>query len=219
MCDEHAASPLLTAPPPPLSALRQPLHYWYKTALFTPVFCTCGAGGNCLVKNDDHLALSGATLTVAKVALATGVATTVYSDGALALPAGPGAGRFFTIDATIDGHEYILHATVTAAGGATLTSNWVPLLPPANWSALPRSAHVSFAVAAAPNADGSVDITVTADAFAAYVVLTTLAHGRFSDNAFMAPPGDTLVQFIPFFDLDYDALISSLRVEHAGEYM
>ena len=198
----------------------KPLHYWYGKALFTDVFVTCGAGGNCLVKNDNYAALAGASLVVAKVAFATGAATPVYTDASLALGSGPGAGRFFAVDAAIDGHDFILHATVTAADGTTvLTDNWLPLLPPANWTSLPRAARVTFAVAAAPNADGTVDIAVTADAFAAYVVLTTLAQGRFSDNAFCMPPGTTTVRYMPFFDTDYDALVSSLRIEHAAAYM
>ena len=197
----------------------KPLHYWYAAALFTRVFVTCGAGGHCLVKNDDFRPLAGATLAVSKVAFATGAATPVHTEAALALPAGPGAGKFFAIDAAIDGHDYILHATVTAADGALLTDNWVPLLPPANWTSLPQ-ARVTFAVAAAPNADGSVDIAVTSNALAAYVVLTTLAQGRFSDNAFMLPPGTRTIQYIPFGDVtDFDALVSSLRVEHAAAYM
>lgn len=197
----------------------KPLHYWYLKSLFTEVFVTCGAGGNCLVKNDAYLALAGASLVVSKIDFATGSAATVYSDAALSLGSGPGVGRFFAIDATVDGHNYILRATVTAADGTQLTDNWIPLLPPANWTTLSRAAHVSFSLAEAPNADGSVDIAVTTDAFAAYVTLTTLAQGRFSDNAFCMQPGTQTIRYIPFGDVDYDTLASSLRVEHAAAYM
>jgi len=59
-------------------------------------------------------------------------------------------------------------------------------------------AHVRFSVAAAANADSSVDIHLTSDAFALYVTLTTLAQGRFEDNAFIMTPGPKTVRFFPF---------------------
>ena len=47
-------------------------------------------------------------------------------------------------------------------------------------------ANVQFKTATEANvADGSVDITLTTDKVAVYVTLTTLADGRFSDNAFL----------------------------------
>ena len=70
-----------------------------------------------------------------------------------------------------------------------------------------------------PAPDGSVPVTLTTDATALFVTLTTLAQGRFSDNAFCMPPGTTTVRYMPFFDTDYDALVSSLRIEHAAAYM
>ena len=196
----------------------KPLHYWYKKSLFTRVFATCGSGGNCMVKNDHFEALTGASLSVSKIELSTGAVTSVYSEPALSLPAGPGAASFFTIDATIDGSAYVLRAVVTNASGAVLTDNLIPLLPPANWTGLPK-ATVTFAIAPAPNADGSIDITLTSDGTAAYVVLTSLAQGRFSDNAFMMlPSAPATVQYIPFYSADFDLLSSTLRVEHMRSY-
>ena len=64
-----------------------------------------------------------------------------------------------------------------------------------------------------------MDITVTADHVAMYVTLTTLAHGRFSDNAFLLDDGKATVQFIPFGDLDLATLKASLRIEDASTYM
>ena len=197
----------------------KPLHYWYKSALFTPTFVTCGARGDCMVKNDHHLPLSGAHLEVSKVQFSSGAETSVFDDQALALSAGPGAARFFSIDSTIDGHDFVLHARVLGSQGEILTDNWIPLLPPANWTSLPR-AVVTFSVAPEPRPDGMVDITLVADKLAAYVTLTTLAQGRFSDNAFFLLPGTMTIQYIPFgATTDYDALISTLRVEHVASYV
>jgi beta-mannosidase len=51
------------------------------------------------------------------------------------------------------------------------------------------------------------------------VTLTTLAQGRFSDNAFCMTPGTITIDFIPFAGFDLTELKSSLRVEHAATYM
>ena len=93
----------------------------------------------------------------------------------------------------------------------------VALTPPKDM-ALP-AADVAFAVADAPNDDGSVDIAITASAVAMYATFTTLAHGRFSDNAILLLPGATTIQFIPFGALQIDALRTSLRVEHVATYL
>ena len=71
----------------------------------------------------------------------------------------------------------------------------------------------------APNDDGSVDIAITSSAVAMYATFTTLAHGRFSDNAILLLPGATTIQFIPFGPLQMDALRTSLRVEHVATYL
>jgi beta-mannosidase len=74
-----------------------------------------------------------------------------------------------------------------------------------------------------PTPDGSVNVTVRTDALALYVTLTTLAQGRFSDNAFlMLPvPGVVALQFVPVAGVPADVavLTSSLRVEHVATYM
>ena len=177
-----------------------------------------------MVKNDNHLPLAGASLVIEKIALSTGVATAVYTEPALTLPAGPGASSFFTIDAGIDGHDYVLRARVTdVASAETLTDNLIPLLPPANWTTLPRDATDTFAVAPAANADGSVDIALSTDKTAAYVTLTTLAQGRFTDNAFLLLPSEpTTVRYMPFWGSsasDYQTLVATLRLEHVATYL
>ena len=81
-------------------------------------------------------------------------------------------------------------------------------------------ANVTFTVADAPSArDGTVPITVTSDAFALYVTLTTLAQGHFSDNAFVMQPGTQQLSFVPVAGFQLAELASVLRVEHAAAYM
>ena len=63
-----------------------------------------------------------------------------------------------------------------------------------------------------------MDITVTTDNVAMYVVFTTGAQGRFSKNAFtLLPPGET-IKFHPFLGFDIDVLRTTLRVEHLAMY-
>ena len=52
-----------------------------------------------------------------------------------------------------------------------------------------------------------------------FVTFTTLAQGRFSDNAFCMTRGSLTVDFVPFAGFDIAELKSSLRVEHAAMYM
>jgi hypothetical protein len=71
--------------------------------------------------------------------------------------------------------------------------------------------------------NGDITITVSTTATALYVVLTTLANGRFSDNAFMLETGEPrALQFIPWGAAS-DAKVTlallkrSLRLEHLAE--
>ena len=195
----------------------KPLHYWYRASIFADVMAACGRGGRCFVKNDSPFAFVGA-LDVAAVRFATGERTTLATL-ALDMRAGAGVTQWFRLAQWdgLDARATALVATVADAGGATVSRNVVALTPPKDM-ALP-AADVAFAVADAPNDDGSVDIAITASAVAMYATFTTLAHGRFSDNAILLLPGATTIQFIPFGALQIDALRTSLRVEHVATYL
>jgi len=164
---------------------------------------------------------------------ASTVLTTVDLRGRAALPAGPGVTKFFTVDmAAVNGSTHMLTALCTASSAATaplktapeavtavgasgranvVSLNEIPLVPPSHMVLPPATVHAT--VATKPNVDGSVDVALKADKTALYVILTTLAHGRFSDNAF-ALTGSTVVQFVPFGALDLGTLSKTLRVEH-----
>ena len=111
--------------------------------------------------------------------------------------------------------------------GTVVSRNEILLAPPGSLH-LP-AAVVSASVAAAPGADGSIDVHLEASATALFVTLTTLAAGRFSDNAFALRPGKATVQFLPLGGArgagasggaaDRALLASSLRVEHLQQNM
>ena len=157
--------------------------------------------------------------------------------------AGPGVITWFDLpaSASLDGTKELLHGRIfsdtTSAGhdggasssspAAAVCDNIIALTTPGKMG-LPLST-VNLKTAGAPNADGSVDITVSSDNFALYVTLTTLANGRFSDNAFMLTQENAaaeqgvlqrVIQFIPFNgSADVALLASSVRVEHVAAYM
>ena len=65
------------------------------------------------------------------------------------------------------------------------------------------------------------DVEVKTDGPALYIMLTTTAQGRFSENCFFIPgEGTKVVKFLPFVEEDqYPELEKSLRVEHVGEML
>ena len=164
----------------------------------------------------------------------------------VSLAAGPGISHWFNIDdSEVDGAQGYVDIVVTDTTSNTVVSHneiafgtpevcecslaspfsarvLTPLCPcgPCLQHMRLPATTVAATVASNVNADGSVNITLSSPSFAAFVTLTTLAQGRFSDNAFMLPPTTgTVVQFVPFGDADIATLTSSLRVEHAAQYM
>ena len=115
-----------------------------------------------------------------------------------------------------------------------IARNDMLLVPPKDITTLPPSSGLEITVGSCIQLDGAddnaaVEITVTAQVpVALYVVLTTAAPGRFSDNAFfMLPPvggGKAHPQellFYPFSDCtckDLDLLKSTIRVEDMAMY-
>ena len=100
-----------------------------------------------------------------------------------------------------------------------VAENWALLASPASTS-FPSAAAVALAAAVGePDAAGEVPITLSCQATAIFVTLTTLAQGRFSDNAIIIPgPGNATVNFVPWGPLNLALLKSSLRVEHVALY-
>ena len=103
------------------------------------------------------------------------------------------------------------------AGGGAASFNVILLAPPKDL-VLPK-ASVTATVAPSPKADGTIEIVLDATATALYVTLTTLAQGRFSDNAFALVPGQTYLSFIPLGVLDRAVLEKSLRIEHLADHV
>ena len=195
----------------------KPAHYWYRKSIFADVMATCGAKGVCYVKNDSPETFAG-IVTVTSYRFATGTPTVLYTEP-VALAAGPGVMSWFTITMPSNLSEEILTAVVsTATDDLVISDNLIPLTAPVHMAI--SKAEISLTVADQAATDGSVAITVTTDKVAVYVTLTTLANGRFSDNAFLLLPAAPLtLQFHPFGALDLARLKASLRVEDLSAYI
>ena len=185
----------------------RPLQYMFKQSLYADVMATCGEGGECYVKNDGFVAAKG-SVVVTEVALGGKAGTAKTQTVPIDLPAGPGAmGRFqlqssFAMDAK---HVYTI-ACFDASG--TVLSKHVSLHMAPKDLAIDSKASVTLSV------DG-LKVTASSSSTVLFVTLVTLAQGRFSDNAFLLPAGESVtVEFVPFDGFDAALFKSSLRVEH-----
>jgi hypothetical protein len=209
----------------------------YKSSILADVTVACGQKGQCYVKNDSPFPFTGAFI-IDSVALADGSSTVLYN-ATVIMARGAGVSQFFGVDVSkVDATQEVLTVQVFNASGERVCNNVIPLLPPVNLSV--AMAEVTATVSDTINADGTVDIEVKTDKVAMYVVLTTAAQGRFSDNAFLLKPGSEVhyfaclhactwqisctsclqtIQFVPFHGFDVNELKSSLRVEHLAQML
>eukprot|EP01065_Artemidia_motanka_P025528 TRINITY_DN30520_c0_g1_i1.p1 TRINITY_DN30520_c0_g1~~TRINITY_DN30520_c0_g1_i1.p1 ORF type:complete len:912 (+),score=270.91 TRINITY_DN30520_c0_g1_i1:48-2783(+) len=190
----------------------KPLQYLYKRQLYADVMCACSPT-DCFVKNDGITPFKGKAIVTA-VDLSTGEEKTLASED-LDMAAGAGTSMFFKIDTSGVSAGQVVTTAVLDASGATVSGDVVQLTTPQHIAA-PNGTKVEATVkAASSNGDISIDVTATGGV-ALYVVLTTAAHGRFSDNAFLLK-GTRTVAFMPFMDNQEDVLRKSLRVEHLAD--
>lgn len=214
----------------------KPLQHWYRTSIYADVMATCGSDDTCYIRNDFPFAFNG-QVTVKSIDLQSG-ATTTYLNTSVSLPAGPGSVHFFQANVSESNATHSVYvATVTQSaeqrlmasrsprevesateGSSVISSNVLLFVTPGDLAVKPSGLKVS--VADSPNADGSVDVTLSGSAVAVYATLTTAAHGRFSDNAFIFSPPSATVQFLPYegTHLDMDLLKSTIRVEDVSSY-
>ena len=215
----------------------KPLHYFYKRSLMTDVMATCGVtapqhhpvfkrGGQdvCYVSNHRASRPFNGTVTL--------TAFDHFGDGSgdvlfhriVELPPGPGAiawlGAAEGLPRLPAGNNTALISTVRDEAGALVSEHMVQLVMPQQICV--PDAKLSFKIADKANADGTIDIVVTADKVALWVTLTSQAQGRFSDNAFFLPAAAKTVRFVPFSAAtaatDLATLKASLRVEDFSMY-
>ena len=110
----------------------------------------------------------------------------------------------------------VLLATISNSSNHTVHENLIPLTSPEKMRLLP--ANVTATVS-------GLTVTVSTDLPALWVVLTTAAHGRFEDNAFLLRGGEDgggggsrTLEFIPFLPEQEEVLRKTLRVEHVAQH-
>lgn len=208
------------------------------------MFIACGlygSSGTCFARNDDPIRALDAVATVTLARVSGAGAVVAANTTRISLPRGAAAVQWWCLGSgdvlgsceplaswlarlgcAANGSDCMLFTQLAdASSGAVLASSWELLGVPGLLS-LAADPALAWAIAPTPNADGSVNITLTAAAPAAFVTLTTLAQGRFSENVVFvggAAGATRTVMFLPFGPLDYTLLTTSLRVEHLGQYL
>jgi beta-mannosidase len=196
----------------------KPLQYWYMNTLYQDVIVACG-NSTCYVKNDRSMQTLNGTVVVQAFDLVSNSSTQLVSTP-VSLGAGPGSSMFFSVDtSSLDPTRHILVSQITDLERMVVATNWNLLGIPASLKTNTPSVRVT--VADALNPDGTVTVVVSSDAPAMFVTLTTLAHGRFSDNAFIMPAGSRSLTFIPFggYPTDLKLLRATLREEDLSTYI
>lgn len=173
----------------------------------------------CFISNHGAgTTFSGTVTLTAYDHFGTGAGVVVVSKP-VTMPAGPGALEWFTVTMPA-GNTTSVIATVHDAKGEVMSEHMVQQVKPKD--IIVPVAKLSFAVANTANKDGTIDITVSSDKVALWVTLTTLAQGRFSDNAFFLPAGTRKIQFMPNSPStakdDLRTLKATLRIEDFSMY-
>jgi hypothetical protein len=201
--------------------------------LYRDVIAVCGDAGVCYVRNDGALAPFAGSVTLLLTRFATSEALPLKAVP-VALPRGAFALQYFCLGGGTPaaGCEPVasvlagagcapsacaLTLAVDDEAGAQVDENFQLLAAPAQL-ALPR-ASVNVTVGAARPGDGAVRVDVSADAFALYVWLSTLAQGRFDANFFAMRAGQRSVYFLPFAGFNATEFAATLRAEHVGLYL
>ena len=211
----------------------KPLHHMLERHLYRQQIAACGDDGRCFVRNDDPLVAFSGGLQASLWHLQTGQISPLTS---FSVNLGPGSGAFWwgclgagsasnnscvqlstvisAAGCASNGSDCLLLLNLTSSDGTLADVNWQLLTAPGRFSSQLSVPDVSAAVTGRINPDGSAEVVVTSTGPALFVHLTTLAQGRFSDNAFHIPSaGSRTVTFIPFGPLQLDTLTSTLRLD------
>ena len=116
------------------------------------------------------------------------------------------------VGCAVGGGSCVVSIEVTNSTGGRAMINILPFQPPRAMT-LPKATVTATVEKAGSN--GLIPITVSATATAMFVVLTTAAEGRFSDNAFLLEAGkDREIMFIPWKEMNGQLKV---RVEHLAD--
>ena len=205
----------------------KPLMHLLENSLFVDVIAACGRSNKCYVRNDGIESVN-ATVTLEAWNIQgsrnrCSVATHAFNTN---LAGGISSTKRFQYPQEWTSSEFdaILIKVDDADSGASLMKDSAFL-----WD-FPRAIPNLLTTTVSINIDSikvGLDktmaiVSLSSDALALYVVLTTKAPGRFSENAFVLRPNEPKeINFVPLVKdntIDMDLLKDSLRVEHLGKY-
>lgn len=95
----------------------------------------------------------------------------------------------------------------------------LPLASPHNFGLVPATLTVTVLPHKQEDSNPVIEVSCKSAGVAAYVWLSTRAHGRFSTNGFFMGNGVKHVNFVPFGALDLPTLTHSIRVEHLQQHL
>ena len=225
----------------------KPLHYWL-VSLFADVFSACGADGRCYARNDSPMGGFSGVMRVEVVSVRTGAAMTLSTtrvnlgrgagaiawtcmlgNGSAGQPCASSSSVLAEVGCAPNGSDCAVRSTLVGNGtdAAAVAVSVAPNLQfqaPPSALAFAQGVTVTTTVGAVSPDGSSIPVNITvAGGAALFVTLTTLAQGRFSDNALpLVPVGVVTVYFVPMLaglPLNATLLASSLRVEHLGAYL
>ena len=210
----------------------KPLHYLLGREIFTDISATCGTV-SCYVRNDQAGVAFAGTLQVMQVDIATGDMTLILNE-TVSIVDGPSQLTWFDLPKNVQdlSNDSVFQLVVKDDSDVIQATNTLLREIPKNIKGLPKDSGLTVVVVA--NGDTTDDTTTMIKVssnvpVSLYVTLTTLAHGRFEDNAFaLVCDRATLSQqqecsrtlkFYSFVDVDQTKLLQdSLRIEDLATY-
>merc|ERR1712083_837737 len=102
----------------------------------------------------------------------------------------------------------VLVASITNSSGKVVHENVIPLVSPSKLQV--QNVSVTMMVE-------GLNVKLASSKPAVYVVLTSAAQGRFSDNCFLLH-GERTIEFVPFAPGQEKILRETVRIEHLYNY-
>jgi len=223
----------------------KPLHYMLGREIFTDISATCGTL-SCYVRNDlPGLSFNG-TLKIISINIGNGVTSTIMKKN-LNIVSGPSQLSWFDLPTNFQGvsSSVVFQLVVTDQNQHVVATNTLLRDVPKHLKGLPSDSGLTVMVVddddndndndvSGESGDATTTIKVSSNVpVSLYVTLTTLAQGRFEDNAFAlvcdsshfntttSTQGECsrTLKFFHFVDVDQIKLLkSSLRVEDLATY-
>lgn len=214
----------------------KPLHYFYRSSTFKDVLATCNANGLGYIRNDNPFTRVYGSVIINVINIETGN----HQRYRQKIDIAPGPGSIQTFDCPVVnnvGNHFLSIDVINNRKGDILSRNSpIFLTPPKELTAsIPCDSGLEVSIQQQQLLDGNENhnatssriwINVTAKVpVALLVILTTQAHGRFSDNVFSIIGGSKIIEFHPFIsddddddEFDLQLLTSTLRVEDMAMY-